>query len=153
MGDWVPIGARIEPSVKDWIAEFALERRITMSEVVRRAVVEYLSNHSESHDEVLAAETIKRKRGEDIRLLVPKDRFDSFLFPCRVKDFVYKVISQWKEKGFLTSDRYDYLVQLVKIEIAVIEGNPLEGLLTEMLEEVIEGLLEEQAREELVDNV
>jgi len=153
MSDWVLLGAKIEPSVKDWVAEFALGHRITMSEVLRRAIVEYLSNHSESDDEVVAAETIKRKREEGVRLLVPKDRFDYFLFPCRVKDFVYKVKSQWEENGFLTSGRYDHLVQLVEVEMDVIKGNPHERLLTEMLEEVIEGLRKEQAQGRPADDI
>ena len=142
------ISAKIDSSVKDWIAEFALERRITMSEVLRRAIEEYLANHSDSEDEVVAAETIKRKREENVRLLVPKDRFDYFLFPCRVKDFVHTVRAEWEARKFLTKGRYDHLVELVEIEISVIKDNPHRALLTEMLEEIIEELREEQSRRE-----
>ena len=153
MSNWVLLSARMESSIKDWVAEFALGHRVTMSEVLRRAIVEYLSNHSESDDEVTAAETVRRKREEDVRLLVPKDTFDSYLFPCRVTDFVYKVKSEWEERGFLTHDRYDHLVQLVDAEIDVIKGNPHERLLAEMLGEVIEGLRKEQAQGRMKDNV
>lgn len=145
MSDWVILGAKVAPSVKEWVAEFALGHRITMSEVVRRAIEEYLAGHSESDDEVTAAETMKRKRQENIREIVPKDQFDYLLFPDRVKEFVYTVKSAWERDSFLTKRRYDYLIGLVEVEIDVIRGNPHEELLTEMLEEIIDGLRKEQA--------
>lgn len=146
MGDWVLVGAKIQPALKGWLAEFALERRISVSEVLRRAIVEYLANHAESTEELEVAETIKRRRFEAMKLEIPKDEFDIFQFPSRVKKYVYEVRDSWERDGFLVPDLYDNLVSFVEKEKRVIEGNPQEDILMEMLDKIIAGLRDEQAR-------
>ena len=144
MGDWVLVGAKVQPAVKDWLAEFALERRVSVSEVLRRAIVEYLSNHAESAEELEVAETIKRRRFEAMKLEIPKEDYDILQFPSRVKKYVYGIKDSSERDGFLTAGLYDKLVGLVEKEKRVIEGNPHEEYLAEMLDKIIAGLREEQ---------
>lgn len=139
------MGVKVEPAIKEWIAERALRRRVTMSAILREAISEYLVSHSDTDDELAAAVTMKRKREEDIRLLVPKNVYDSFLFPTRVREFVQKVKAKWKEGEFVTSEGYDSLVGFVELEIKAIKGNPHEELLVGMLREIISRLREEQS--------
>jgi len=146
MSDWVLVGAKVQPAVKDWLAEFALERRVSVSEVLRRAITEYLSNHAESTEELEVAETIKRRRFEAMKLEIPKDEFDLFQFPSRVKKYVYEIRDGWERDGFLVAELYDSLVAFVEKEKRVIEGNPQEEILTTMLDKVIAGLRDEQSR-------
>ena len=146
MGDWVLIGAKIQPAVKDWLAEFALERRVSVSEVLRQAITEYLANHAESTDELRVAETIKRRRFEAMKLEIPKDEYAIFQFPSRVKKYVYGLRDGWERDGFLIPELYDSLISLVEKEKHVIEGNPQEEILTGMLDKIIVGLREDQVK-------
>jgi len=147
VSDLIFMGVKVQSAVRDWIAELALERRTSMSGILRCAITDYLSVNAVTDDEREVALTIKRKRMENVRVKIPKDRYDSFLFPHRVRKYVNTIKSAWKSDGSLTKERYGHLVEFVEDEIRVIEGNPHEELLTEMLEEIIADLRREQSDE------
>ena len=146
MSDLVTVGAKVQPSIRDWLAEFALEQRTSVSDVIRCSIAEYLSNHTSTDEEREAAETIKRRRFENMKLEIPKDEFNSLLFPSRVRGYVDKIKFSWDKHGFLTPERFDYLISFVEKEVKVIQDNPCADVLTEMLGQIISDLQEDQAR-------
>lgn len=144
MSDLVIVTVKLEPSIKDWLAEFALEHRTTMSEVLRCALAEYLATHCTTEEEREVAEVIRRRRFENMKLEIPKDEFNSLLFPNRVRTYVNQIKFSWEKGRFLTSARYDNLVDFVEKQKRVVEGNPNEELIVSMLDQIISDLRREQ---------
>jgi len=145
MSDLVVVTVKMEPTIKDWLAEFALEHRTSISEVVRCAIAEYLATHCTTEDEREVAETIRRRRVENMKLEIPKDEFNSLLFPNRVRAYVSKIKFSWEKGKFLNRARFDNLVDFVEKQKRVVEGNPNEVLIVEMLDQIIGDLREEQS--------
>lgn len=145
MSDWVLVGAKVQPAVKDWLAEFASERRVSVSEVLRRAIVEYLANHAESKEELEVARAIKRGRLEAMKLEMPGEGYDILQFPSKVKKYVYEIRDSSERDGFLTGELYDKLVSFVEEKKRVIKGNSHEEYLVEMLDKIITALRVEQS--------
>ena len=149
MSDLVVVTVKLEPSIKDWIAEFALEHRTSISEVIRCSIAEYLATHCTTENEREVAEVIRRRRFENMMLEIPKDEFNSLLFPSRVRTYVEQIKFSWEKGRFLTKGRFDSLVEFVEKQKRVVEGNPNEDLIVSMLDQIVEDLREEQSRMEV----
>jgi len=145
MSDTVILATKIQPSIKGWVEEHALAQRTSMSDIVRRAIIDYLTNHATTEEEREVGRTVKRRRIENMKLEIPKDEFNTLLFPNRIKTYVDKIKYSWQSGGFLNHARYDNLVDFVEKQKKVVEGNPNEGLVVEMIDQIIAGLRSDQA--------
>ena len=144
--DWVVYTIRMPPSLKIQLEDTALRRKQFQSSIVREAMELYFQEHSDTEIEKVAAEIMTRQREEQLKLEGPKDKYDSLLFPVRVRKFVNKMRGEWKEAGYsMTPYLFDELIAFVREEKEVVAGNPKEKTIFMMLDALIDELELEKA--------
>lgn len=108
---------RMPPSLETQLENIALQRRTHQSTIVREALEIYFRDHCDSEIEQRAAEIMTRRREELLKLEGPKDKYDSLLFPVRVRKFVNEMRGEWKNAGYPMSARLlDELIAFVHEE-------------------------------------
>ena len=147
--DWILTSLRLPLVMKNQVEKIALENQDYQSEIIRQAIMEYFVNHAVTDEEKEAAKVMVRRKNEKLKLEIPKDHYDSFLFPVRVRQLVRKTLGEWREAEFLDADCYDVLIEFVEGEIKVITGNPQEELITKMLRKLIAELEDERLHLEM----
>ena len=144
--DWVVYTIRMPPNLKAQLENTALRRRQFQSAIVREALELYFQEHGDTETEKVAAEIMARRREEQLKLEGPKDKYDSLLFPVRVRKFVNKMRGEWKDAGYsMTPYLFDELIAFVEEEKEVVIGNPKEKTINLMLDKLISELESERA--------
>ena len=145
--DWVVYTVRMPPNLKIQLEDMALRRKQFQANIVREALELYFQNHSDSKVEKKAAKIMIRRRGEQLDLEGPKDKYDSLLFPVRVRKYVNRMRGEWKAAGYtMESYLFDELIDFVEEEKEVMAGNPKESTISRMLDDLITELKEEKAQ-------
>ena len=145
--DWVVYTIRMPPNLKIQLEDTALRRKQHQSSIVREALELYFRQHGDTEAERAAAKIMTRRREEQLKLEGPKDKYDSLLFPVRVRKFVNKMRGEWKEAGYsMTPYLFDELIAFVREEKEVVTGNPKEKTIFLMLDALIVELEEEKQK-------
>jgi len=141
----IVIGAKVNEEVGARLSKLALEKGVTVSEVLRWGIEKILKEHPDSE---LETEQIKRMTRKRIRTMAegkPREMFDGAMFIDRVRQLVNKekkVLSDWHP---LEPDDYDHLIALVEENIKVAQEYESGSWIEKWLRRLVVELQEEKA--------
>ena len=144
----VVIGAKVEEDVAARLSKMALEKGVTVSEVIRRGIELLFTSNASTELEIEQADITSRRRLRSMKEAKPREMFDGAMFIDRVRQLVNKekkVLSDWHS---LEEDDYNHLIALVQENIKVAEEYKEGPWIKKWLDRLVRELETEKRREE-----
>ena len=134
------IGAKVEEDTAARLSKMALEKGVTVSEIVRRGIELLFTHNSSTELEIEQADITSRRRLRSMKEAKPREMFDGAMFIDRIRQLVNKekkVLSDWHP---LERDDYDHLIAMVEENVKVAEeykeGPWIEKWLNRLIDEL-----------------